>query len=306
MIQIILLSFFIPQIFYTQDLKLTAPTNQEIQYQANLSNIKIGKSFSVSYQIPNSIMQIINIDSNITALGDTDIAVIRISNRQIDLDVTSYSLIEYPMPSLLITALDTNGNTNLFYTPSFTIPISNAIVTNTNLTLADIEPIYFIWNHLWTLIILIVLLILIGIYFIPKFHRHKEEIIIEELIDPFERIRKKLNILKVQSVNLSEETYKDFFVELSETIREFLSDTIVPLALELPTRDIITAMKQTKLQNELQEIISSLLKNTDRAKYAKQIFAQERINEVVNDSFQLTKLIQQKYNLEKAHELRKP
>ncbi|MGL5956488.1 MAG: hypothetical protein ACRC0X_07810, partial [Brevinema sp.] len=147
---------------------------------------------------------------------------------------------------------------------------------------------------------------LMGIYIIPRFLHPKEKKSVVVVIDPFERVRKKLNILKVQSTELSEDTYKDFFVELSETIREFLSETIIPLALELPTRDIMMTMKQLKLENELQEIISLLLKNTDRAKYAKQIFAQERITEVVDDSFRLVKLTQQKYDREKAHELRKP
>ncbi len=87
-------------------------------------------------------------------------------------------------------------------------------------------------------------------------------------------------------------------------MREFLSATIIPLAMEMPTRDIINIMKSEKLPADLQEIITSILRNTDRAKYAKQIFAQERINEVVEDSFKLVRLIKRKS--EEVHAQKRP
>ncbi len=298
---IILLLFLIPFTIYAQDYEIY--TNHQMHYTVNLSNIQVGKPFPVSYELSN--MQIIDIDSNITVLGDTDILISNISSKSIDLEVTSYALDDYPMPSLLITALDINGDTNLFYTPSFMIPISNPMLSNTNLSLEDIEPIYFVWNHWWTIAILVFLLFVIGFYFLPSFAKSREQKIITPVINPFELVDKKLKNLKVQSKELQEETYKEFFVELSETVREFLSYTVIPMSLELPTRDIISSMKQLELEEEIQEIVSTVLKNTDRAKYAKQIFAQERIDESIEDSFRLVSLIHRKQQREQSDELRK-
>ena len=304
-----LLIFTMTSLVYPQqsntNLVLAAPTNMDIKYEVDLTNIQIGKPFSVIYKMPNSIMSIITIDSNINALGDTDIEITNISAKQIDLTVTSYGVQPYPMPSLLITALDQQSNTNQFYTPSFNIPVSNDIVSNTNLILEDIEPIYFVWDHLWTILIILFFLFILGLIFIPKMITPREKKAPVVIIDPFVQVSTKLKTLKVKSLELTEETYKEFFVDLSETIREFMSETLIPLALELPTRELIATMKKLEIQEELQEITTIILRNTDRAKYAKQIFSQERIAEVTEDCFKMVKLVQRKIDMEKNDELRK-
>ncbi len=304
-----LLIFTTTSLVYPQqsntNLVLAAPTNMDIKYEVDLTNIQIGKPFSVIYTMPNSIMSIITIDSNINALGDTDIEITNISAKQIDLTVTSYGVQPYPMPSLLITALDQQSNTNQFYTPSFNIPVSNDIVSNTNLILEDIEPIYFVWDHLWTILIILFFLFILGLIFIPKMITPREKKAPVVIIDPFVQVSTKLKTLKVKSLELTEETYKEFFVDLSETIREFMSETLIPLALELPTRELIATMKKLEIQEELQEITTIILRNTDRAKYAKQIFSQERIAEVTEDCFKMVKLVQRKIDMEKNDELRK-
>ena len=304
-----LLIFTTTSLVYPQqsntNLVLAAPTNMDIKYEVDLTNIQIGKSFSVIYKMPESIMSIITIDSNINALGDTDIEITNISAKQIDLTVTSYGVQPYPMPSLLITALDQQSNTNQFYTPSFNIPVSNDIVSNTNLILEDIEPIYFVWDHLWTILIILFFLFILGLIFIPKMITPREKKAPVVIIDPFVQVSTKLKTLKVKSLELTEETYKEFFVDLSETIREFMSETLIPLALELPTRELIATMKKLEIQEELQEITTIILRNTDRAKYAKQIFSQERIAEVTEDCFKMVKLVQRKIDMEKNDELRK-
>ena len=304
-----LLIFTMTSLVYPQqsntNLVLAAPTNMDIRYEVDLTNIQIGKPFSVIYKMPNSIMSIITIDSNINALGDTDIEITNISAKQIDLTVTSYGVQPYPMPSLLITALDQQSNTNQFYTPSFNIPVSNDIISNTNLILEDIEPIYFVWDHLWTILIILFFLFILGLIFIPKMITPREKKAPVVIIDPFVQVSTKLKTLKVKSLELTEETYKEFFVDLSETIREFMSETLIPLALELPTRELIATMKKLEIQEELQEITTIILRNTDRAKYAKQIFSQERIAEVTEDCFKMVKLVQRKIDMEKNDELRK-
>ena len=304
-----LLIFTMTSLVYPQqsntNLVLAAPTNMDIKYEVDLTNIQIGKPFSVIYTMPDSIMSIIAIDSNINALGDTDIAVTNLSSTQLDLTVTSYGVQPYPMPSLLITALDQQSNTNQFYTPSFDIPVSNDIISNTNLILEDIEPIYFVWDHLWTILIIVFLLFILGLIFIPKMITPREKKVPVVIIDPFVQVSTKLKTLKVKSLELTEETYKEFFVDLSETIREFMSETLVPLALELPTRELVATMKKIGIQEELLEITTVILRNTDRAKYAKQIFSQERITEVTEDCFKMVKLVQRKIDMEKNDELRK-
>ena len=306
---LVLLVLVVTSIVYPQqsntNIVLVAPTNMGISYEVNLSNIQIGKPFLVVYKMPETIMQIIEIDSNIQAQGDTDIAITNLSAKQLDLSVTSYGVQPYPMPSILVTALDQQSNTNQFYTPSFTIPVSNNIISNTNLILEDIEPIYFVWDHLWTIMIILFLLFMLGIIFIPRMITPREKKAPVIVIDPFEQVSTKLKNLKQRSLELKEETYKDFFVELSETIREFMSETLITLALELPTSELIVTMKKMNFEEELQEIITTILKNTDRAKYAKQIFTQERVAEVLADSVKMVKFVKRKKDLGKNNGLPK-
>ena len=282
-----------------------APTNNEVVFEVNLSNIQLGKPFEVSYKMPRSIMQILEIGTNIVALGDTDIEVSNLSPTSIDLSVRTYALQSYPMPSLLITALDLNSNTNIFYTPSFLIPITNDLISNTNITLADIEPIYYVWNHLWTILLLLFLLVILGVVLATQYYKPKEKVMEEKPIDPYILAKDKLDKLEKQKSTLTEETYKEFFVELSETIREFLSYTKIPLALEMPTREVVQMMKEQKINEDLQENITFLLRSTDRAKYAKQIFSSDRIEEVIIESYKMVKMIKRQEDKENADELRK-
>ena len=282
-----------------------APTNNEVVFEVNLSNIQLGKPFEVSYKMPRSIMQILEIGTNIVALGDTDIEVSNLSPTSIDLSVRTYALQSYPMPSLLITALDLNSNTNIFYTPSFLIPITNDLISNTNITLADIEPIYYVWNHLWTILLLVFLLVILGVVLATQYYKPKEKVMEEKPIDPYILAKDKLDKLEKQKSTLTEETYKEFFVELSETIREFLSYTKIPLALEMPTREVVQMMKEQKINEDLQENITFLLRSTDRAKYAKQIFSSDRIEEVIIESYKMVKMIKRQEDKENADELRK-
>ncbi len=277
-------------------------TNQRIDYTVDLSDIQIGKPFEVTYTLPADVSRILDIDSNITALGDTDIDVDRISGNTLDLTVTSFGVTNYPMPSLLLTVLETNGATNQFFTPGFEIPVFSSIITNTNLDFKDIEPVYFVWNHLWTIIIAVSLLIIIAIILMSQLINPKPKKAKEIIIDPYDRAERKLTRLKAQSKLLTEESYKEFFVEMSESVREFLSATVVPLAMEIPTSEIITKMKNEKLPSDMQEIITGILRNSDRAKYAKQIFTQDRIDEVVDDAFTLVKQVKRKSEREQADE----
>jgi len=306
---IIWILFSISNIF-TQETNIMSslpiPTNAQVSYEAQLSNIRFGKPFQIKYKMPDNII-IISVDSNITVQGDMDLIISNFNKNSFDAYVTPYSVIPYPMPSLLITALDKNGNTNKFYTPSFSIPISNDIVTNTNIILKDIENPFFVWDHLWTILILSFFLIVLIIILLNKIKRKDIQVVTPKIIiNPFDTVNTKLKKLRKQSLSLKEDTYKEFFVELSETIREFLSYTIVPLALETPTRELLIKLKNNKINDELIEIITFILRSTDRAKYAKQIFTEDRINTVIEESFKLVLLVmKQQQQMEKDNELRK-
>lgn len=275
------------------------PTNNQVQYSANFSNLQFGKSFTVHYTMPPTIQQILNIDSNITVQADTDILISNINSNNFTAYVTPFSFTPYTMTSFLVTALDTNGDTNIFYTPGFIIPISNEAPTN--IQLADIEKPYFVWDPLWTILLCFVGLVIGLIVFLSG--RKKQQLVPaapKEIIDPFRQMTKKLQELDARKNNLTEESYKEFFVELSETVREFLSLTIIPLALESPTKELLDTLKQHKTNKEIIETVGFIMKSTDRAKYAKHIFSQDRIDHVMQEAFRLAALVPQ---TEEYHEL---
>lgn len=268
------------------------PTNNQVQHSANFSNLQFGKSFTVQYTMPPAIQQILDIDSNVTVQADTDILISNINSNSFTAYVTPFSFTPYTMASLLITALDTNGDTNIFYTPGFIIPISNEAPTN--IQLADIEKPYFVWDPLWTILLCLIVLVIGLIIFLSG--RKKQQIVPatpKEIIDPFRQMTQKLQELDARKNNLTEESYKEFFVELSETVREFLSLTIIPLALESPTKEILDTLKQHKTNKEIIETVGFIMKSTDRAKYAKHIFNQDRIDHVMQEAFRLAALVPQ-------------
>ncbi|MGL4562127.1 MAG: hypothetical protein ACRCV0_07580 [Brevinema sp.] len=280
-------------------------TNNLVTYNINTTNFQIGKTFSIEYLMPQNISQIISIDTNIKALADMELILTNGSMTSFKIDAVSYSPVPHPMPSILVTALDKNGNTNQFYTPSFQISIANAITNQKELAFIDIEKPFFVFDWLWVIILLGILGIGVLIYSLKNY---KKMIVKKEpqiIIDPFELMNTRIKELKVQQKSLNEENYKEFFVSVSEIVREFLSQTIIPLALETPTRELLKILKDIKTQEELFDIIQFVMRSTDRAKYAKQIFTDDRIDEVVRATEQLLVLIRKKYQQEKENELRK-
>ncbi|MGL4562489.1 MAG: hypothetical protein ACRCVW_01355 [Brevinema sp.] len=280
-------------------------TNDLVTYNINTTNFQIGKTFSIEYLMPQNISQIISIDTNIKALADMELILTNSSMTSFKIDAVSYSPVPHPMPSILVTALDKNGNTNQFYTPSFQISIANEITNQKELAFIDIEKPFFVFDWLWVIILLGILGIGVLIYSLKNYKKMTVKKEPQIIIDPFELMNTRIKELKVQQKSLNEENYKEFFVSVSEIVREFLSQTIIPLALETPTRELLKILKDIKTQEELFDIIQFVMRSTDRAKYAKQIFTDDRIDEVVRATEQLLVLIRKKYQQEKENELRK-
>ncbi|MGL4394866.1 MAG: hypothetical protein ACRCS8_06560 [Brevinema sp.] len=281
-------------------------TNQQIQYTVSTPNPEIGKPFSIVYTMPQNIAQILAVDSNIKASADMDLTLTNPQPRSFELQVVSYSPISHAMPSLLLTVLE-NGQTNQYFTPSFQVVLENELDEKKlqELTFIDIEEPFFVFNFMW-LILFLLIAVLGGLYFYFKKYRHRDvQNSMEATLDPFDLMASRLQELKQQQTSLTEENYKEFFVFLSEAVREFLSYTLVPFALETPTRELLKELKDLKTDEELFEIIQFIMRSTDRAKYAKQIFTEDRIAEVVIATEQLLKLIQQKRDKEQDDELRK-
>ncbi|MGL4389212.1 MAG: hypothetical protein ACRCTJ_07465 [Brevinema sp.] len=280
-------------------------TNELIQHELSTTNLQIGKPFSVIYRIPDSISQILSIDSNIQASADMELVLTNGDTRSFQIDVISYSPTPHPMPSLLITAIYTNGFTNQFYTPSFQVNISNGITKEKELAFIDIEEPFFVFDWMWIMILLGVAGLITAIIYLKNYQQITTKKETKIIIDPFELMSSRIKVIKTQQLTLNEENYKEFFVSLSEAVREFLSHTLIPLALETPTRELLKTLKTLKIDEELFEIIQFIMRSTDRAKYAKQIFTEDRINEVVRSIEQLLTLIQKQHQEEKDNELRK-
>lgn len=293
------------QVTFGQDTKTSFQTNTTIQYQINPTNLQIGKPFVVSYKMPSDIVAILSIDSNIQIQADMDIVLTNLSQNTFDIEAVSYSPIPHSMPSFLLSVLLQNGETNHIYTPSFELFITNKIAEEKELSMIDIEEPYFVFDFLWLIILLIIILIIVGVYLFNKYRKSATIVNKKEEIDPFAMMETKLNELKSRQLSLTEENYKEFFVDLSETVREFLSHTIIPLALETPTRELLKTLKDLKTDSELFDIISFIMRSTDRAKYAKQIFTQDRIEDVVKSSEQLLLLLKARQQQEQEYELRK-
>ena len=267
----------------------TAPTNMQVGVNAQISQLEFGKPFSVSYTLPNQIKSIIDVDTNIADPVTTRISGLSIKGTSFTIEAAYFSAESYEFPSFLVTALDAESNTNLFYTPGFTVAVSNVINT-TNLQFADIVAPPFVWNHLWTIGIGVLILIIIAIILLSR----RKRVAPPEKVDPLEPLKvlqQRLKALEVQKNKLTEENYKDFYVELSEVVRELFTLSVMPIALESSTRDILEALKKQRIPSPQREHAASVLRTCDAAKYAKAIFPQEHTDQVFQSAKELFRRI---------------
>ncbi|MGL5253822.1 MAG: hypothetical protein ACRC9L_02190 [Brevinema sp.] len=266
-----------------------APTNMQVGVNAQVSKLEFGKPFSVSYVLPQQIISIISVDTNVVDPITTRIGGLSIEGTSFTIEAAYFSASSYEFPSFLVTALDTQNNTNLFYTPGFTVPVSNAIDT-TNIQFADIIDPPFVWNHIWTIAIA-ALLAIIAIIILLSMRKRVVAPKKVDPIEPFRQLQQRLSLLESQKSSLTEETYKIFYVELSEVIRGLLTLEVMPLALESSTRDILDTLKKRRIPSSQREHAALVLRTCDAAKYAKAVFPQEHTDRVFQSASELFRII---------------
>ncbi|MGL5721448.1 MAG: hypothetical protein ACRCY4_03485 [Brevinema sp.] len=266
-----------------------APTNMQVRVNAQVSQLEFGKPFTISYTLPSQIVSIISVDTNVADTSTTRVSGLSIKGTAFTVEAAYFSAETYEFPSFLVTALDIESNTNLFYTPGFTVPVSNTIST-TNLQFADIVAPPFVWNQLWSIAIGILLLIIVVIIILSMRKRVAPPKKVD-VLEPFKLLQQRLKALEAQKNTLTEETYKAFYVELSEVVRGLFALVVLPSALESPTREILDALKKRRVPSSQREHAALVLRTCDAAKYAKAIFPQEHTDRVFQSAVELFRSI---------------
>ncbi len=189
---------------------------------------------------------------------------------------------------LIITCFDPNTHTippiEFQYMDSVykSLPLTllvNTVPIDTAKGLYDIYPIYdveypvteqiadVVKNYWYYLVILLLIAALIWLYIRYK-NKPKEVVVIKEIIPPHVKALKVLNELKQQEA-WKKENKKEYYSNLTDTVREYLEERFGIQALEKTTREIINDLKYADISVEDKHFLREILKQADLVKFAK-------------------------------------
>ncbi len=268
-------------------------TNFTLLYDTN----KIGflKTEEIIFQFDNLKIIKIELSSNNFVSNSILLNIKKIETNQIVFQIKIFETKEFKIPSFLLTA-EISNKTNDFLIPEQTISYQEATIKVTNKQ--PIEEIYNFFNPLWFIIPTLLIIAGISFYLFVKIFKKKKEKTkeLEEVkIDPLEKFKK--NIEEIKNIPFSEKNYKEIFVKISESVREFLENIYNFNALEMGTREILSYFKKLKHiehKEEIIEIIIHIFKISDRVKYAKHVPTIEEKDNCIKECENLANLFNKK------------
>ncbi len=158
--------------------------------------------------------------------------------------------------------------------------VVNTVPVDTAKGIYDIYPIYdveysvteqiadAVKNYWYYLVILLLIGALIWLYIRYK-NKPKEVVVVKEVVlPPHVKALKVLNQLKKEEA-WKKENKKEYYSNLTDTVREYLEDRFGIQALEKTTREIINDLKYADISVEDKHFLREILKQADLVKFAK-------------------------------------
>lgn len=201
--------------------------------------------------------------------------------------ITGFDSGLYKVPSFRFTVIPTNGSAFYISTDSFQLLVQTVAVDTTK-EFKPIKGIMYVkstWlDYIWYFvggIIFLVLIIIVIIYFIKnkKVPAVKPSGPVETLQDKTLRLLAALDAKELWQ----KDKVKEYYIELSDIVRNYIEERFHTPALELTTDEFLY---KAKLHRELQpylDILTGILQTADLAKFAKaQPLPQEHFDAMEN------------------------
>jgi len=157
-------------------------------------------------------------------------------------------------------------------------------------------------NWLWVLIPLLIILAVIGVFVYLK-KRPKKEIVVAEVkpaIPAHEIAIAKLKELKEKKLWQQEEV-KQYYIELSDVLREYLEQRYVIKTHEKTTDEIFTSLRHILISEENKSLLKQILVLSDLVKFAKERPVPAENEQIMQDAVAFvlsTKQVETKTNTE--------
>ncbi|WGK65930.1 hypothetical protein [Croceiramulus getboli] len=169
-------------------------------------------------------------------------------------------------------------NEQAFLTDSLLVEVGDVAVDTTEQGLYDIKPYIEVdgitpdyWSYLKWILPLLVVIALFLWWLVRRNQKQAEE---EQQLPPFERAMVSLKALDEKKY-LESDRYKEFYSELTDTIRRYLEDKVYDRSLESTTDELIVRLRmeqeagKLELQRQTVDELARLLRTADLAKFAR-------------------------------------
>lgn len=161
------------------------------------------------------------------------------------------------------------------------------------LTFAEVIP-YFMW------VILGIALLLIALYIYKKYFK-KEAILEEEKIEEPPHIIALRKLKELDEEKLwQQEKVKEYYIKLSDTVREYIERRFTVNALEQTTDELLFSLKKAKVNQTQRAAMERMLTLSDLAKFAKTQPGPMENTECMNLSVEFIQKTKQNIELDKG------
>ncbi|MEX0770794.1 MAG: hypothetical protein WD035_08680 [Balneolaceae bacterium] len=179
---------------------------------------------------------------------------------------------DYRIPGLDITLFTQESDTTLTTTP---VPLFfKTVLTEDDDTFRPLKPIFDFARIIWPYLIL---LILTGLILAYIYKRYREKVEKTEPTPPLEPIpfkspittlQEALHTLSGRDSPLENKNFKEFYVLLGDSIRQYFEETYKIDALEMTSREILIALQEFPADKRIIDITRKVLNEADMVKFA--------------------------------------
>lgn len=192
--------------------------------------------------------------------------------------IGSYTLTAYDVGTLFIPTVTvlvkekTGGGQVVF--PPVKIEVKPVPGTEQQTALKEVKPPLSIPYTGWEigLFLLALLAVVVGAWWAWKYVKSRENppaaLAPERVLTPYESAYQKLMRIGTQSLD-DQESYKLFYIAISEALREYLQQQFGIEAMEMTTSELLAALKQFRLAWEEVDQLRAWLTHSDWVKFAK-------------------------------------
>jgi len=181
---------------------------------------------------------------------------------------------DYQIPRFDVELTDQEGQTTAIQSNPITL-LFKTILAEGDDEFRPLKPIFFFAISLWPWILAILLIVAIG-YLIYRWMSLKEpkpepappprQI---PFTNPLQMLKERIDVLSGPDSPLTERNFKEFYVLLGDSIREYFEDVYKINALEMTSGEILRELRDYPAENEIITITRKVLYEADMVKFAK-------------------------------------